>query len=104
AAIMLASRAGAHVTVTSRKEEALEKARGLGAHDGVPSGGKLAKRVDVVIETVGQATWAHSMKSLNQAGRLVVAGATTGATPSARGRPSSPPGRRRLRPATGRRR
>src|SRR5205807_7323010 len=51
AAIMLASRAGAHVTVTSRKEEALEKARGLGAHDGVPSGGKLAKRVDVVIET-----------------------------------------------------
>ncbi len=76
-------RAGAHVTVTSRKEEALEKARQLGAHDGVLSGGKLPKRVDVVIETVGEATWSHSMKSLNQGGRIVVAGATTGAAPSA---------------------
>ncbi|HZQ78117.1 MAG TPA: zinc-binding dehydrogenase [Acidimicrobiia bacterium] len=83
AAIMLASRAGAHVTVTSRKESALEKARELGAHDGVMSGGRVSKRVDVVIETVGEATWAHSMKSLNQAGRIVVAGATTGANPSA---------------------
>jgi NADPH:quinone reductase-like Zn-dependent oxidoreductase len=83
AALMLAVHAGAHVTVTSRKEQALEKARELGAHDGVPSGGRLAHRVDVVIETVGSATWAHSMKSLNQAGRIVVAGATTGADPSA---------------------
>jgi NADPH:quinone reductase-like Zn-dependent oxidoreductase len=83
AALMLAVHAGAHVTVTSRKEEALERARELGAHDGVLSGGKLAKRVDVVIETVGAATWGHSMKSLNQSGRIVVAGATTGADPSA---------------------
>jgi NADPH:quinone reductase-like Zn-dependent oxidoreductase len=83
AAIMLASRAGAHVTVTSRKEDALEKARQLGAHEGVPTGGKVPRRVDVVIETVGKATWAHSMKSLNQDGRIVVAGATTGADPSA---------------------
>ena len=83
AATMLASRAGAHVTVTSRREDALEKARGLGAHEGVLTGGKLPNRVDVVIETVGEATWAHSMKSLNQAGRIVVAGATTGAAPSA---------------------
>jgi len=49
----------------------------------VLSGGRLARRVDVVIETVGEATWAHSMKSLNQAGRIVVAGATTGPKPSA---------------------
>jgi NADPH:quinone reductase-like Zn-dependent oxidoreductase len=83
AAIMLAVAAGAHVTVTSRKEDALEKARQLGAHDGVLSGGKVAKRVDVVLETVGEATWSHSMKSLNQCGRIVVAGATTGAGPSA---------------------
>lgn len=83
AAIMLAAHAGAHVTVTSRKEEALEKARQIGAHDGVLSGGRVSKRVDVVIETVGEATWGHSMKSLNQDGRIVVAGATTGAAPSA---------------------
>ena len=43
----------------------------------------MSKRVDVVIETVGEATWGHSMKSLNQDGRIVVAGATTGAAPSA---------------------
>jgi NADPH:quinone reductase-like Zn-dependent oxidoreductase len=83
AAIMLAAHAGAHVTVTSRKEAALERARELGAHDGALSGGRLAKRVDVVLETVGESTWAHSMKSLNQGGRIVVAGATTGANPSA---------------------
>ena len=83
AAIMLASAAGAHVTVTSRKAEALEQARSLGAHDGVETGERLRQRVDVVIETVGKATWSHSLKSLNEGGRLVVAGATTGADPSA---------------------
>jgi NADPH:quinone reductase-like Zn-dependent oxidoreductase len=83
AAIMLASAAGAHVTVTSRKPEALARAREIGAHDGVETGGRLADRVDVVIETVGKATWKHSLKSLNQGGRLVVAGAATGADPSA---------------------
>jgi NADPH:quinone reductase-like Zn-dependent oxidoreductase len=83
AAIMLAAAAGAHVTVTSRRGEGLVAAREIGAHDGVISGGKLPKRVDVVIETVGQATWAHSLKALNPGGRLVVAGASTGGAPSA---------------------
>jgi NADPH:quinone reductase-like Zn-dependent oxidoreductase len=83
AATMLASAAGAHVTVTSRKEELLERAREIGAHEAVPTGTRLPKRVDVVIETVGQATWDHSMKSLAQSGRLVIAGATSGANPPA---------------------
>lgn len=83
AAVMLARAAGAHVTVTSRKEAALAKASEIGAHDGVISGGKIGKRVDVVIETVGEATWAHSMRSLNPGGRIVIAGATTGGAPSA---------------------
>ena len=83
AAIMLAKAAGAHVSVTSRKEEALAKAKELGAHEAVPSGGRLSNRVDVVIETVGKATWEHSIKSMGQGGRLVVAGATTGPDPSA---------------------
>jgi NADPH:quinone reductase-like Zn-dependent oxidoreductase len=34
-------------------------------------------------QTVGQATWAHSVKSLRPGGRIVVSGATSGATPSA---------------------
>ena len=39
--------------------------------------------VDAVLETVGKATWSHSMKSLRPGGTLVVSGATTGADPSA---------------------
>ena len=73
----------AHVTVTSRKEDALKRALDIGAHDALPSGGRLAKRVDVVIETVGEATWDHSIKSLAQSGRLVVAGGTSGMNPPA---------------------
>jgi NADPH:quinone reductase-like Zn-dependent oxidoreductase len=83
AAIMLAAAAGAHVTATSRKEASLAKAAELGAHEGVLSGGKVSKRVDVVVETVGEATWGHSMRSLNPGGRIVIAGATTGGAPPA---------------------
>jgi D-arabinose 1-dehydrogenase-like Zn-dependent alcohol dehydrogenase len=39
--------------------------------------------VDVVIETVGEATWKHSLASLRPGGKVVVAGATTGAAPPA---------------------
>ena len=83
AAVMLARAAGAHVTVTSRKEEALKRALDIGAHDAVASGARLPHRVDVVIETVGEATWSHSIKSLAQSGRLVVAGGTSGMNPPA---------------------
>lgn len=83
AAVLLARSAGAHVTVTSRKDDALKRALDIGAHDAVPTGSRLPKRVDVVIETVGEATWSHSIKSLGQGGRLVVAGVTTGANPPA---------------------
>lgn len=83
AATMLAAAAGAHVTVTSRTERGLEQALTLGADAGVLSGSKIPRRVDVVIETVGEATWEHSLRSLNPCGRVVVAGATTGGAPSA---------------------
>jgi NADPH:quinone reductase-like Zn-dependent oxidoreductase len=78
AAVMLAAAAGIHVTVTSRREEALERAKELGAHEAVSSGARLPYRVDVVIETVGKATWSHSLRSLAYGGKVVVAGATTG--------------------------
>jgi NADPH:quinone reductase-like Zn-dependent oxidoreductase len=83
AATMLASAAGAHVTVTSRKEDALARALEIGAHEAVPTGTRLSQRVDVVIETVGQATWSHSIRSCGQGGRVVVCGATTGTAPPA---------------------
>jgi D-arabinose 1-dehydrogenase-like Zn-dependent alcohol dehydrogenase len=48
-----------------------------------PSGERLPARVDAVFETVGDATWAHSMRALRPGGVIVVSGATSGANPSA---------------------
>ena len=55
----------------------------LGAHEAFETGARLPDRVDAVIETVGKATWAHSLRSLRPGGTLVVSGATSGADPSA---------------------
>jgi D-arabinose 1-dehydrogenase-like Zn-dependent alcohol dehydrogenase len=55
----------------------------LGAHATFESGARLPERVDAVIETVGAATWGHSLRALKPGGRIVVAGATSGADPPA---------------------
>ncbi|MBW3640663.1 MAG: zinc-binding dehydrogenase [Actinobacteria bacterium] len=83
AAIALARAAGLVVWVTGRDEDRRQRAGELGAHEVFESGARLPTRVDVVLETVGKATWSHSMKSLRPGGTLVVSGATTGADPSA---------------------
>ena len=71
------------VWATSREESKRAKALELGAHAVFESGARLPERVDAVIETVGKATWGHSMKSLRPGGTLVVSGATSGPDPSA---------------------
>ena len=78
AAISMARAAGLHVTVTSRSEAKRQRALELGAHVAVPSGERLAEPVDLVVETVGAATWKHSLRSVRPGGRIVTAGATTG--------------------------
>ena len=83
AAIKLASAAGAVVYATSRSEPKRAEAVVWGARAAVPTGERLPERVDVVIETVGEATWAHSMKSLRPGGTIVIAGATSGTNPPA---------------------
>lgn len=83
ALLVLAKAAGIHVTITSRSEEKLKRARELGADVTVASGERLPQRVHAVMETVGEATWDHSMKSLLPNGRLVVSGATSGSNPPA---------------------
>jgi NADPH:quinone reductase-like Zn-dependent oxidoreductase len=83
ALLLLARAAGLHVTVTSRDEGKLERARSLGAHVAVPSGARLSQRVDAVMETVGEATWAHSLRALEPGGVVVVSGATSGPNPPA---------------------
>ena len=83
ALIVLARQAGYRVWVTSRDEAKRARAVELGAHQAFESGARLPERVDVVCETVGAATWAHSLKSLRPGGRVVVAGATSGSNPPA---------------------
>lgn len=83
ALLLLARAGGLHVSVTSRDEDKLARAADLGAHATVPSGARLPSRVDAVMETVGEATWAHSLRSLESGGVIVVSGATSGPDPSA---------------------
>lgn len=82
AAIRLAVTAGAVVYATSRSSAKLELAESWGAR-GVTSGERLPEKVDAVVETVGEATWSHSLKSLRPGGALVIAGATSGTNPPA---------------------
>jgi NADPH:quinone reductase-like Zn-dependent oxidoreductase len=83
ALIALGHAAGYRVWVTSRSEAKRERARELGADQVFEPGGRLPERVDAVMETVGQATWGHSLRALRPGGRVVVAGATSGAVPPA---------------------
>lgn len=83
ALILLGRAAGLHVTVTSRDADKLEQAEKLGAHLAVESGARLPHKVDAVLESVGEATWAHSLRALRPGGRVVVAGATSGPNPPA---------------------
>lgn len=77
AATVLAVALGARTYVTSRDPGKRERVAELGAVALEP-GARLPERVDVVIETVGQATFDHSLKSAKQGGRVVVSGATAG--------------------------
>jgi len=83
AAIQLADAMGFRVWVTSRDEAKRERAVELGADEAFETGARLPSRVDAVIETVGEATWSHSLKSLRPGGTVVVSGATSGSNPSA---------------------
>jgi len=83
AAIALGSAAGVRVWATSRSEEKRAGALKLGAAQVFEPGARLPERVDAVLETVGAATWSHSIKSLKPGGTLVVSGATSGADPPA---------------------
>ena len=83
AAVAMARMAGLRVWATARTEAKRQAARDLGAHETFESGGRLPERVDAVLETVGEATWAHSLRALKPGGRIVVSGATSGAMPPA---------------------
>ncbi|MGC8916457.1 MAG: zinc-binding dehydrogenase [Thermoanaerobaculum sp.] len=92
AATLLARQAQAAVIVTSSDDAKLEKAKTLGAHMGINyTRDDVARKVreltgkrgvDVVVETVGKATWMTSLRSAAKGGRIVTCGATTGPDPA----------------------
>jgi NADPH:quinone reductase-like Zn-dependent oxidoreductase len=83
ALVVIGRAAGFRVWATSRDEEKRRRALELGADQVFASGDRLPGRVDAVMESVGQATWAHSLRALKPGGRIVVCGATSGAVPPA---------------------
>jgi NADPH:quinone reductase-like Zn-dependent oxidoreductase len=83
AVITLASAAGIRVWVTGRAEAKRAEAIELGADQAFEPGARLPERVDAVMETVGEATWAHSVRALKPGGTIVIAGATSGDAPPA---------------------
>jgi zinc-binding alcohol dehydrogenase/oxidoreductase len=79
AALALAKRAGARVVGTSRDAAKREQALALGADAVLGSDDeRWDVKADVVIESVGPATWDKSVRSLVRGGRLVVCGGTSG--------------------------
>ena len=82
AATALARSAGLRVWVTSRDEARGARALDLGAHQAFVSGARLPERVDAVLDTVGAATWSHSVNALRPGGTLVLAGVTSGDQPA----------------------
>jgi NADPH:quinone reductase-like Zn-dependent oxidoreductase len=85
---------GARTIVTSSSAEKLERARALGADTVVNhvdedvvqavKDATAGRGADVVVETVGEATWERSLAAASQDGRVVVCGATSGHSPPAR--------------------
>jgi NADPH:quinone reductase-like Zn-dependent oxidoreductase len=83
ALIQLGKAAGFRVWVTGRSEEKRALAARLGADATFEPGARLPEKVDAVMETVGDATWSHSMRSLKPGGIIVICGATSGFNPGA---------------------
>jgi len=78
ALIVLARAGGLKVYATSRDEEKRKRALDIGAHEVFETGSRLPVRVDAVMETVGRATWSHSIRSLRVGGKIVISGTTSG--------------------------
>jgi NADPH:quinone reductase-like Zn-dependent oxidoreductase len=81
AALTLAKWMGAEVHATSRSAAKRDQALGLGAvavYDSAAD--RWPVQADVVIESVGPATWDQSVRALKPGGRLVVCGGTSGSS------------------------
>jgi NADPH:quinone reductase-like Zn-dependent oxidoreductase len=82
ALVQLGSAAGLRMWVTSRDEARGARAVEIGADRAFADGERLPERVDAVMETVGAATWSHSVNALKPGGAVVISGATSGDAPA----------------------
>ena len=64
---------------TAKRAKAMEP----GADAAFEPGARLPRKVDAVIESVGAATWGHSVRSVRPGGTIAICGATTGDQPGA---------------------
>lgn len=78
AAMMLARHMDARVFVTSRDADKAERAVALGADGAFASGGPYPITADIVIDSVGPATWDAAFATLRRGGRFCVCGGTSG--------------------------
>jgi zinc-binding alcohol dehydrogenase/oxidoreductase len=81
--LQFAKAAGAAVYVTSRSEEKRQKALEIGADKAIDSAGSWTEalggeKVDLVIESVGAATFNQSLEQLKTGGTIVTFGASAG--------------------------
>lgn len=83
ALIALGAATGYRMWVTGRSEDKRRAALALGADAAFEPGARLPGRVQAVMETVGEATWSHSLRALEPGGRIVISGATSGSNPPA---------------------
>ena len=83
ALVQLGRAAGMEIWVTGRSERSRALALALGADRVFESGAPLPDTVDVVFETVGEATWSHSLDAVRRGGKIVIAGRTSGKSPQA---------------------
>ena len=91
AALEIAVLCGARVIATTSGEEKAAQARAAGAELAIDYSkedvGAVVRRhtakrgVDVVVDTVGEATWMTSLRSAARGGRIVTCGATSGPNP-----------------------
>jgi D-arabinose 1-dehydrogenase-like Zn-dependent alcohol dehydrogenase len=79
----MAHAAGVETWVTSRSPEGRALAEKLGARRTFGPNEKLPRRVDVVVDNIGKATWEHSLQSVRAGGTVVAVGVTSGDDASA---------------------
>ena len=80
ALVTLGAAACVRMWVTSRDPDKAARAVELGADEVFRTGERLPERVDAVMETVGAATWQHSLRAVRPGGTVVLSGATSGRT------------------------